>query len=93
MTDNDPNAGHTCPSGPEGPLGEPGRATPAPAPTPAETKPKRGRPRTADEPLGPITVHIEPTAHDRIIRLASQRRQSVSEYLRDVLSQLFHGRS
>ncbi len=52
-------------------------------------KPKRGRPRCAEEPLGPITVHVPPPTHDRIIRLASQRRQSVSEFVRDVLGQIF----
>ena len=77
-----------CPNGPLGLQGEPGRDAPAPEP-----KPKRGRPRAAEEPLGPVTVHVEPAAHDRIIRLASQRKQTVSEYLRDVLAQLFRGRA
>ena len=36
-----------------------------------------------------MTVHLPTTAHDRIIALASARRQNVSEYLRDVMIQLF----
>jgi hypothetical protein len=55
--------------------------------------PRRGRPRCSEEPLGSVTVHLPTTAHDRIIRLASQRRQTVSEYLRDVLIQVFLNRS
>jgi len=62
----------------------------ADAPTP---KPKRGRPRCADEPLGSFTVRLPTPAHDRIIRLATQRRQTVSEYLRAVIIQLFMNRS
>jgi hypothetical protein len=34
-------------------------------------------------------VWLPQTAQDRIIHLAKQRRQSVSEYLRDVLIALF----
>ena len=78
----DPLAGTTCPAGPEGPLGENGIPDPPP-------KPKRGRPRCSEEPLTSITVHLPTTAQDRIIALAKQRRQNVSEYLRDVMIQLF----
>ena len=73
-------------NGPDGVLGVDG----ADAPTP---KPKRGRPRCAEEPLGSVTVHLPTPAQDRICRLASQRKQSVSEYLRDVMIQLFMNRS
>ena len=93
MTKDDPNAGTTCPSGPEGIQGEEGRNTPPPKLAPSEPKPKRGRPRCAEEPLGPITVHLAPRTQDRIHRLASQRKQPVSEFLRDVVAQLFGGRS
>jgi len=65
------------------PISDPGDLSP---------KPKRGRPRCADEPLGSVTVHLPTPAQDRIIRLASQRKQSVSEYLRDVMIQLFMNR-
>ena len=58
----------------------------ADAPTP---KPKRGRPKCSEEPCGAISVWLPVTAQDRIIKLATQRRQSVSEYLRDVLIQLY----
>ena len=77
--------GTTCPSGPEGALGPPGRPE-----TPARRKP--GRPRLTEEPLGSVTVHLPSPAQDRIIRLAQARQQSVSEYLRDVMIQLFLNR-
>ena len=56
---------------------------------PKPTKAKRGRPRCAEEPCGAISVWLPNTAQDRIIKLASLRRQSVSEYLRDVLVAIF----
>ena len=68
-----------------GEIGPPGRPDP-----PARRKP--GRPRLTDEPLGSVTVHLPSPAQDRIIRLAQARRQSVSEYLRDVMIQLFLNR-
>jgi len=40
-----------------------------------------------------VTMHLPTPVQDRIIRLASQRKQPVSEYLRDVMIQLFCGRS
>lgn len=83
----DPRDGTICPAGPDGELGPPGCDDPEPA------KPKkRGRPRLTDEPLGSVTVHLPSPAQDRIIRLAQARRQSVSEYLRDVMIQLFLNR-
>lgn len=92
MNHDDPNAGWTCPAGPDGALGVDGKDAPMP-PKPPDPKPKRGRPRCSEEPLGPVTVHLPTPTQDRIIRLASQRKQPVSEYLRDVMAQLFGGRS
>lgn len=80
----DPRDGTICPAGPDGELGPPGK----PEPTPK----RRGRPRLMDEPLSSVTVHLPSPAQDRIIRLAQARRQSVSEYLRDVMIQLFLNR-
>lgn len=83
--DFDPNAGTDGPDPSwdrQGQLGEPGLDGPKP-------KPKRGRPRCTEEPLGSISVWLPTTAQDRIIRLATQRHQAVSEYLRDVLVKLF----
>ena len=71
----------------QGQQGEPGIPD-----DPPEPKPKRGRPRCVEEPLGPITVHLPIPTQDRIHRLASRRKQPVSEYLRDVIGQLFGGR-
>lgn len=84
--DRDPIAGTTCPSGPDGLLGVDGVIGPVPP------KPKRGRPRCMEEPLGSVTVHLPTSAQDRIIKLAATRRQTVSEYLRDVMIQLFMNR-
>ena len=50
---------------------------------------KRGRPRCSKEPCGALMVWVPDTLQDRIDHLAKQRRQTVSEYLRDVLVQLF----
>jgi hypothetical protein len=85
MSDDDLLAGRgPCPAGPDGIQGVDGIPDTPPAP-----KPKRGRPRCTEEVLGSVTVHLPTTAHDRIIALASARRQNVSEYLRDVMIQLF----
>ena len=65
-----------------GQLGEPGIPDPP-------AKPKRGRPRCTEEPCGSLSVWLPQTAQDRIIHLAKQRRQTTSEYLRDVLVALF----
>jgi len=70
-----------------GQLGEPGIPDTVPGVAPA--KPKRGRPRCTEEPCGSLSVWLPVTAQDRICALAKQRRQSVSEYLRDVLIALF----
>jgi hypothetical protein len=88
MHPDDPDAGTIGNHGHEGQLCVDGLADPPPV-----VKPKRGRPRCTEEPLGSISVWLPTTAQDRIIRLASQRRQTVSEYLRDVLLQLFMNRS
>lgn len=83
----DPDAGWDCPAGPDGVQGVDGMDAPK------LVKAKRGRPRCAEEPCGNISVWLPNTAQDRIIKLASQRHQTVSEYLRDVLVQLFLNRS
>jgi len=96
VSDRDPLAGTTCPAGHDGPLGEPGimdevheMKDRALYDALKAAKPKRGRPKCSEEPCGAISVWLPVTAQDRIIRLAAQRRQSVSEYLRDVLLTLF----
>lgn len=86
---HDPNAGTDGPGfynapGQEGIDGED-----APVPVKPPEPKRRGRPRCTEEPLGSISVWLPTTAQDRIIRLASQRHQAVSEYLRDVLVKLF----
>jgi hypothetical protein len=86
MRDDDPRAGTIGPIGADGEQGVDGADYTPP-------KPKRGRPRYAEEPLSPVTVHLPLQAQDRIIRLARQRRQPVSEYLRDVIGSLFGNRS
>lgn len=97
MAESDPLAGRgSCPAGPDGAQGEPGiidevhvlkdRAL---YDALKAAKPKRGRPRCAEEDLSSISVWLPVTAQDRIIRLAQQRRQTPSAYLRDVLVQLF----
>ena len=94
MRDDDPRAGTIGNHGPEGPMGEPGMDAPVGAKPerPAEPK-RRGRPRCAEEPCGSIAIWLPDSARDRIIRLARQRKQPVSEYLRDVMVQLFAHRS
>lgn len=87
MTGSDHDAGWECPSGPQGVKGVDGADAPATV-KPPEPK-RRGRPRCTEEPLGSISVWLPVTAQDRIIRLATQRHQAVSEYLRDVLVKLF----
>jgi hypothetical protein len=82
----DPRDGTIGNHGADGELGPPGIPD-------QPAKPKRGRPRYAEEPLSPVTVHLPLPAQDRIIRLARQRRQPVSEYLRDVIGSLFGNRS
>lgn len=91
MDDHDPNAGTIGHPGAVGENGPPGLADDPP--TPPATKPKRGRPRCAEETCGAISVWLPVTAQDRIIHLAKTRRQTTSEYLRDVLVQLFIRRS
>lgn len=93
MRDDDPLAGTIGNHGPDGIKGVDGADDPVPTqPKPPDPKPKRGRPRCAEEPLGPITVHLPTRTQDRIHRLASQRKQPVSEYLRDVIAHVFGGR-
>ena len=79
---SDPLDGTTCPSGPDGTIGPPGRPDPPARKT-------RGRPREVETPSGTISVWLSTRTQDHIIQLATRRRQSVSEYLRDVLDQLF----
>ena len=70
-----------------GEIGPPGRDGPE---SPEVAKPKkRGRPRVSEEACGSVSVWLPVTAQDRIIALAKSRRQSVSEYLRDVMVALF----
>lgn len=79
----DPDAGWECPSGPQGVEGVDGVDGPKPA------TPKRGRPRVSEQPCSSVSVRVPTELHDRLIRLSGQRRQTVSEYVRDVMIQLF----
>ncbi len=47
--------------------------------------PRRGRPK-AKEPLGPVTVWLPASAHDRLIRLAKAQEQSISACVRQLLT-------
>ena len=46
---------------------------------------RRGRPRSADPLLSPVTTHLPTKAHDRLIVLAKQREVSVSALVRRLL--------
>jgi hypothetical protein len=85
---HDPNAGTDGPGfyNAPGQEGIDGEDAPVPVNPP---KPKRGRPRCSAEPTEAISVRVPITVQDRIIHLATQRKQPVSEYLRDVMIQLF----
>ena len=72
-----------CPSGEEGQPGPPGE------PEPETARHRGGRPRCAEETCSSLSIWIPLSAHDRIVRLANQRRQSVSGYMRDVLIEIF----
>ena len=79
---SDTLAGTNCAiDGPPGVPGEPGRPDPKPK--------RRGRPRVVEEPSGPVSVYLPASTHDRIIGLSKAQRQTVSEYLREVLILLF----
>jgi hypothetical protein len=81
----DPRDGTIGNHGADGELGQPGITDPPP-------KPKRGRPSKPDDPCGTVSVWLPNRTQDHIIRLAKRRRQTPSEYLRDVLNQLFSSR-
>lgn len=87
MRDDDPRAGTIGNHGPDGIEGVDG--SPAPAPVKPPEPKRRGRPRCSDEPTEALSVRLPVTVQDRIIHLATQRKQPVSEYLRDVMIQLF----
>jgi hypothetical protein len=75
-----------CPIGEEGPLGPPGED--APIVKPDEPK-RRGRPRTFEEPCGSLSVRLPTRVQDRVIKLSKQQRQTPSEFLRNVVINLF----
>lgn len=80
---DEPKIGTVCPVGAKGVLGPPGANDPKP---PGK---RRGRPRVVEEPSGPVSVYLPAATHDRIIGLSRAQRQTVSEYLREVLVLLF----
>jgi hypothetical protein len=45
---------------------------------------KRGRPRVQD-PLSPVSTRLPTRHHDRLVRLANRRGESVSETVRQVI--------
>jgi len=55
----------------------------------SEQKPTRprGRPRVlkGTEPGSRVTTWVEPAVHDRLVKLAGQRRESVSTFVRNIL--------
>lgn len=59
------------------------------AESPKPAKPTRGRPRVSEQPCSSVSMRVPTELHDLLIRLATKRRQTVSEYLRDVMIQLF----
>lgn len=88
MRDDDPRAGTIGNHGPDGLEGVDGQDADVP-PSQPKPKPRRGRPPVSDEPCGTLSVWLPNSAQDRIIHLASQRKQTTSEYLRDVLIAIF----
>jgi hypothetical protein len=53
---------------------------------------QRGRPRTIDGPGVTLSVWLPASAYDRLAALADRRGQSISSYVRDVLTILFSRR-
>lgn len=51
---------------------------------PIQERRGRGRPRV-DEPLSPVSTRVPASYHDRLVKLANQRDQSVSETVRQLL--------